>query len=146
MNKLPSIAVKSTDSNTRVTSPRLIEKLSKDLASNYGMSDNALKDLETAPIIELKNKEYHPIIMLNGNISGKVKTKDSMKNDIYTNSVMNTFLFDLVGWTDDDAINKRMKNFRSSIIAQKEIKTFPHVFLRMQTDVKKRQTNDIIPN
>lgn len=82
--------------------------------------------------------------MLKRIISGKAKAEDfmkeSMKDDFYCNSIINNFLSDLLGRTSDEFINKRMKNFRSKIVEQKEGKKFPHVFSRLQTDIKRRKS------
>ena len=89
-------------------------------------------------------KQSKYIIMLKRIIKGKAKVEDinqdDKKEDALTNSIMVNFLSDLLSKTNDSYINNKLKEFRTRVLNKSQKKRYPHVFSRLQNDVRKRQT------
>jgi len=109
--------------------------------------------VKTFENLDLKREEKQKIrnrfiIIMKRIILGKAKaedlSKESSTDNFYSNSIVNNFLSDILGRTKDDFINNRMKVYRNKIIEKKQRRKFPHVFTRMNDDVKRRQV-DILP-
>jgi len=102
------------------------DSLSLQLKNKFGVSDDVVKDVKENEFNLLKKEEKRQlqnryVIMLKRIVSGKAKaedfTKETKKNDHYSNSIMGNFLSDVLLHSHDKFINQRMMEYRSKVVS-----------------------------
>ena len=84
------------------------------------------------------------VILLRRIILGKATSQDYKlesqdRDDTFKKSTISNFLSDLLAYTNDEFINQRLKLYRSKMIETNKVKSYPHVFDRLNKDAAKRQ-------
>ncbi|CAI2359348.1 unnamed protein product [Moneuplotes crassus] len=129
----------------------MFNDLSCYISQKYGVSEDILKDVQNFNFEEVKKginqrAQHKFIIMLKRVIDGKTKTGGTLsqkkKKSFYPNSTIKNFLDDLLGQTKNKYINNQMRIFRNSVMSKDpSYKKVPHVFNRMQDDVRRREND-----
>ena len=126
-----------------------LDLLSEILKTNYGVSEDVVNDVKLSKFKKWKleekgHQQNRYIIMLKRIIKGKAKlediNQDVKKDDVFSNSILVNFLSDLLSKTNDKYINTKLKEFRTRVLKKSQKKRYPHVFSRLQDDIRKRQS------